>query len=646
MLPTLTLLIVEDVQAPRYQDYLVGDSKYDYCLLTAGSAADGLELCNTQAIDAILLDYSLLDGDGLTFLGGIHQSNNSNPPVVIVLGESDVTIAVKAIKLGAQDYLAKCDLTPELLQLTIHSAIENARRYFRDISDRKCLEIQRIQAEQDRDRFFNLSLDLLAIANFEGYLLRLNPAWEEILGFSAAELMGQPYLDLVHPEDRATTLAAAQGLSAGQVSIEFENRYRCKDGSYRWLSWSATPYIDRNLIYAIAHDITERKQAEAALRESERKFGAIFDQTFELIGILSVDGVLLEVNQSALDSIGAQASEIVGKRFWETPWWNSAQIQYQAKESIDRVISGQLIRYEVQFTSASGDLRTTDFSLKPIFDDGGRVTMIIAEARDITERKQAEAALEDRVRELDRVNSLLAESAALLQERNQELDSFVYIVSHDLKAPLRGISNLSQWIEDDFDGSLDPNAQQQMALLRSRVRRMEAMIDGLLDYARIGRMEVKIDRVVVTELLAETLDSLGYPNESRIAPPPTFEIVIAPDLPTLYTKRLLLLQVFTNLIGNGIKHHHRADGSIHVSGRDLGNLYEFAIADDGPGINPDHHQKIFMIFQAVNPQNRADSTGIGLSIVKKIVDTEGGTIRLESEIGKGTTFYFNWPKQL
>lgn len=107
--------------------------------------------------------------------------------------------------------------------------------YFRDISDRKYIEIQRTQAEQDRDRFFNLALDLLAIANFEGYLLRLNPDWEEILGFSNAELMAQPYLDLVHPEDRTTTLPTAQGLSAGQVLIEFENRCRCKDGSYRWL---------------------------------------------------------------------------------------------------------------------------------------------------------------------------------------------------------------------------------------------------------------------------------------------------------------------------------------------------------------------------------------------------------------------------
>ncbi|WP_373545994.1 ATP-binding protein [Chamaesiphon sp.] len=106
-----------------------------------------------------------------------------------------------------------------------------------------------------------------------------------------------------------------------------------------------------------------------------------------------------------------------------------------------------------------------------------------------------------------------------------------------------------------------------------------------------------------------------------------------------------MFQVFTNLISNAIKHHHRADGSIHISGRDLGEFYEFAIADDGPGIAPEQHERIFEIFQAVNPQNRSDSTGIGLSIVRKIIETEGGTIRVESQIGTGTTFYFTWPQQ-
>jgi signal transduction histidine kinase len=142
--------------------------------------------------------------------------------------------------------------------------------------------------------------------------------------------------------------------------------------------------------------------------------------------------------------------------------------------------------------------------------------------------------------------------------------------------------------------------------------------------------------VPVAQLLAEVIDSLD--------PPKSFSIEIMPEMPTLYTKRLMLSQVFANLIGNGIKHHGRSDGRIRVSSQDLGNFYEFEVADDGPGIAPEYHDKIFTIFQTLNSHNNQDSSGIGLSIVKKIVETEEGTIRLKSEIGKGTTFYFTWPK--
>jgi signal transduction histidine kinase len=243
---------------------------------------------------------------------------------------------------------------------------------------------------------------------------------------------------------------------------------------------------------------------------------------------------------------------------------------------------------------------------------------------DITDRKQIQSALE---------------------ARNQELDSFVHIVSHDLKAPLRAVSNLSQWIEDDLEGVLSGDTQQHMTLLRSRVDRMAATIlqgrgyanDGLLDYARIGRTDESSKPVSVAELLAEAIESLD--------PPPTFSIVIAPNLPTLNTKRLFLSQVFTNLIGNAIVHHNRSDGSIQISCQERGDFYEFGVIDNGPGIAPENHQKIFTIFQAVNPQNRSDSTGIGLAIVNKIVETEGGTIRLESLLGQGAAFYFTWPKQ-
>jgi PAS domain S-box-containing protein len=1115
-LPTFTLLIVEDFPADRelYRRFLTNDSGCNYCLLESESVADGLELCRSQSIDAVLLDYQLPDADGLEFLQALSsQSNGNSPPVVMITGQGDQKIAVQAMKLGAKDYLVKGEIEPEILQLTVQNAIEYAslqrqlerykdrfrvsietmtecvglysairdesgqiidfrfdylnpaalesnrmsgddmskslcemfpafgtsglfreycqlvetnqpliqkdlvyedvfggerlvksysvhankldrdefmvcwrdttaqkqiecdlqvanqrtieiwesitdayitvdrdwrliyanraatqivcqltnlvpsefmgrshwelfpslvggevereyRRaltdgvavhlenwfeptgswfevhlypaieglgiYFRDITERKRMEAEQTRSQHDRDRFFNLSIDMLAIANFDGYFTRLNPSWEKVFGFTPDELMAQPYLDFVHPDDRQNTLAAAQWIGVGEVVISFENRYRCKDGSYRWLLWSAMPYTDGRLLYAIAHDITERKQLEldriaaeeerdrffnlsidllaigsfdgyfirlnpafeqilgftnaelmaepfsnfvhpddreltiagaqslvdgksvasfenryrckdgtyrwvswntiphapsqawytighditerkqmeVALQASERKFSAIFEQSFELMGIVSLDGVLLEVNQTALDSIEVRKEDI-GRKFWDTPWWHTPELQQQLKDAIDRAGKGEFVRYEVQFPHPSGVILTTDFSLKPVFDEAGRVVTIVAEAHDITERKRAESELQEAQERLkagisvagvglarfdyatnlvalspeaavlygfspdetfvpreqihatfhpderdeleqtiaqvidpagtgwfaqdhrvvwpngavrclsvrkqvffDRSGAIARPSYAILaaiditdrkqnqadlEQRNRELDSFVHIVSHDLKAPLRAVANLSQWIEDDLEGVMSVDTQHQMELLRNRVHRMASTIDGLLDYARLDRADGSIEPVAVSELIAETIEML--------APPPTFTIGIAQNLPTLYTNRMLLSQVFTNLIGNGIKHHDRADGLLHVGIAERQDFYEFTIADDGSGIAPENHERVFQIFQAVNPQQRNDSTGIGLAIVKKIVEAQGGTIRLESQLGKGTTFYFTWPKR-
>ena len=140
------------------------------------------------------------------------------------------------------------------------------------------------------------------------------------------------------------------------------------------------------------------------------------------------------------------------------------------------------------------------------------------------------------------------------------------------------------------------------------------------------------------------VDSGAALKVARDTDPVNLKLFVSPDLPTLTAHRLRLFQVFSNLIGNAIRHHDRSDGSIGISCKDCGDFYEFTVTDDGPGIDPEHHEKIFAIFQSINPQNSPDSTGIGLSIVKKIVETEGGTIRLESQLDQGATFYFTWPR--
>ena len=255
---------------------------------------------------------------------------------------------------------------------------------------------------------------------------------------------------------------------------------------------------------------------------------------------------------------------------------------------------------------------------------------------ELVQRQQAEALTKRRAKELEWLNQELVKMTRLLKQRNKELDEFAYITSHDLKAPLRAISNLASWLSEDLEGQLPEENQEQLRLMQSRVHRMENLIQGLLNYSRVGRKQTTKTKVEVANLLEETIDSLS--------PPPKFKLEIEPGMPTLTTDVIALQQLFANLISNAIKYHHRDDGKITISVREDEQLYEFAVADDGPGISPEYHQKIFAIFQTLESRDKIESTGIGLSIVKKIVENQGGTIKVVSQVGEGSTFYFTWRK--
>lgn len=248
---------------------------------------------------------------------------------------------------------------------------------------------------------------------------------------------------------------------------------------------------------------------------------------------------------------------------------------------------------------------------------------------EIEERKQAELKLQQKIEEL-------AKTTQQLTKRNQELDQFTYVASHDLKAPLRAIAHISQWLEEDLAGYLTPENQRQLKILRGRVERMESLINGLLEYSRIGRVQYPVEEVEIELLIKQVIHSLAIPA--------SFHIEIQSQIPIFQTKKVPLFQVLRKIIDNAIKHHDREDGKINVCVRDTGDFWEFSIRDDGIGIAPEYHQKIFTIFQTLEPRDKKENTGVGLSIVKKIVDLEGGEIQIKSQLGLGTEVIFTWPK--
>jgi light-regulated signal transduction histidine kinase (bacteriophytochrome) len=220
---------------------------------------------------------------------------------------------------------------------------------------------------------------------------------------------------------------------------------------------------------------------------------------------------------------------------------------------------------------------------------------------------------------------------------NAELKDFAYVVSHDLKAPLRAVSKLAEWIATDYADAIDEEGKKLIDLLLGRVKRMHNLIEGILQYSRIGRMGLKATRVDLNTLVQEVIDLVAPPENIN-------KILIEGRLPVVRGKLTRLKQIFQNLMDNAVKYMDKPGGEIRISCVDEGNHWKFSVMDNGPGIDEKYFNKIFKIFQTLAPRDQLESTGIGLTLVKKIVETSGGKIWVKSEIGKGSTFFFTLPK--
>ena len=238
--------------------------------------------------------------------------------------------------------------------------------------------------------------------------------------------------------------------------------------------------------------------------------------------------------------------------------------------------------------------------------------------------------------EIEKREAQLAEQMNLVRKSNMELDQFVYVASHDLKAPLRGVQTLAMLIGKSLAQDVPAEKSGLLTRLQGRIQRMERLLDDLLQYSRIGKDSLPNEMVDCNSVIEGIVQLLS--------PPAGFVVRPGGQLPCFSTKRIPLEQILRNLIGNGIKHHHRTEGTIVVSAIDLGESCQFSVCDDGPGIDPRYHSKIFQMFQTLKPRDVVEGSGMGLAIVQKHVQEQGGIIQVESSLGAGTCFKFTWLK--
>jgi PAS domain S-box-containing protein len=260
-----------------------------------------------------------------------------------------------------------------------------------------------------------------------------------------------------------------------------------------------------------------------------------------------------------------------------------------------------------------------EIALNPIEIEDG--TVVLSVIMDITARRRIEREKEQQRHELTRSNA--------------ELESFAYIASHDLKAPLRAISHLAEWIEEDIAATASPETSDNLRLLRGRVTRLQGLLDGLLAYSRVGRTSGDAEDIDIAEMVSDV--------RALLASPPGFVVVCEEPMPSIHTHSVPLRGVLENLIANAIKHHDRPEGHVTVSMRLKDGVAEFRVGDDGPGIAPRFHERIFTIFQTLTSRDEVESSGIGLAIVKKRVENHGGRVWVESAPPvRGSTFVFTW----
>ncbi|NTW49515.1 MAG: PAS domain S-box protein [Chlorobiales bacterium] len=383
---------------------------------------------------------------------------------------------------------------------------------------------------------------------------------------------------------------------------------------------------EKSILVAAAASIgagIARKNAIHALYESENRYRSVVDSVSEVIFQTDLQGNWTFLNSSWVNMTGYDVTETLGTNI----------LDYVHAEDRDSLLSeirpllGRIIDHmhiEVRYITKNEEVRWVEIDVQLNLDQNGNISGSSGTLTNITEKKVAQQKQEKLLKELKAVN--------------KELREFAYVVSHDLKAPLRAIGSLSSWLHTDYADKIDEAGREQLDLLMGRVKRMHDLIEGILQYSRIGRVKEEVVWVDLGEVVMQAVE--------MVLPPKGIKVAVKGELPKVRGDRTRMQQVFQNLLSNAVKYMDKEEGVIEVGSREEVGSWEVYVKDNGPGIEEKYHEKIFQIFQTLSPRDERESTGIGLTIVKKIVEGYGGEVRVESELGKGSVFWIRLPKEI
>lgn len=451
-----------------------------------------------------------------------------------------------------------------------------------------------------------------------------NQAWMDFTGRPLAQEIGNGWLSAVHPDDEDALTRGYAGAFNRRDKFTLEYRLRRADGQFRWILDIGSPrFSERGEFLGYIGscvDIHERKEEEL----SKVLLGAIVESSDDAIISKSLEGRITSWNKGAERIYGYTADEMIGR---PVDILIPAEKRSEEPRILESIRRGQRIEhFDTTRVTKAGKIIDVSLTVSPVRDRRGVIVGASKIARDVTERKRAQ--------------EQLAQEKAKLERVNLELDRFVYIASHDLRAPLRAISSFATFIREDYEAALDDKGRDFLKEITRGALKMSKLIDDLLILSRVSRINTAKELVAANALVVAALDRLSVEIQQTRA-----RVDVQPDMPLLLCDRFKMTEVFVNLIGNAIKFSRNAGPHPEVTVRckESPQGLEFTVSDRGIGIEPDYHQQIFEMFTRLHSDKEYEGTGLGLYIVKRIVEEANGRIWVESRNGQGSQFHFMLP---